>query len=647
MSINNIGQITTELYLISEDNGGFITYDNFNEIVESSEIELDIQLITKDNEDYTQELTEVLKQFKLNLVEEGIDAQFHEEEEDDENEYANDDEKIKKFHRENKVGVDNPFKRYAKDMSELTVLSSKKEEEELAKKIHAYQDLLTHGLIACPIHIKKIITTYQQINEDSKNGERAKLEDYIDGLFSKVKKIDNSNEDEDDVDIDDKDENENSNVSVTPESLDDMVKSTIVELLEKLTVDYAEMEKIFKDKKDNWVSAFDDKHLEIVEYLEKISFNSNFIKEMYTEMTDYRNSINELEKEYNQLLLDNNISNDDLNKFIESGFETSTIKDFINTLSNENKSKITRFDNRKEEMRKVLGGLDISRFKKIYDKQIDYGFKGVRKYKHKMVEHNLRLVLSIAKKYSSSNDYRSGSLNDLIQEGNIGLMKAVDKFDYTRGHKFSTYATWWVRQGITRYLADNSREIRLPVHLIDLFNKINKEVNRHVQLFGKEPTDMYLSKQFNQPVQKIVDLRKISKSPYSLENDVGEDGETVFTDMIEDTHFLTPEENVTRQHLTKTLDKAMQILTERERKIIIMRFGIGIEKDYTLEEIGKVFDVTRERVRQIETKALKKLEEQEITDLKSYYEPTSQSSAPDKKKRGRKKSVKNSVEDDE
>ncbi|HVI25290.1 MAG TPA: RNA polymerase sigma factor RpoD [Xanthomonadaceae bacterium] len=240
---------------------------------------------------------------------------------------------------------------------------------------------------------------------------------------------------------------------------------------------------------------------------------------------------------------------------------------------------------------------------KDISRQMAYGEAKARKAKKEMVEANLRLVISIAKKYTN----RGLQFLDLIQEGNIGLMKAVDKFEYRRGYKFSTYATWWIRQAITRSIADQARTIRIPVHMIETINKLNRISRQMLQQFGREPTPEELSREMDMPEDKIRKVMKIAKEPISMETPIGDDEDSHLGDFIEDTNVESPIEATTNTNLTETVRDVLAGLTPREAKVLRMRFGIDMNTDHTLEEVGKQFDVTRERIRQIEAKALRKL----------------------------------------
>ena len=247
-------------------------------------------------------------------------------------------------------------------------------------------------------------------------------------------------------------------------------------------------------------------------------------------------------------------------------------------------------------------GLNLKDIKEI-NRAMSMGETKMRRAKKDMVEANLRLVISIAKKYTN----RGLQFLDLIQEGNIGLMKAVDKFEYRRGYKFSTYATWWIRQAITRSIADQARTIRIPVHMIETINKLNRVSRQMMQDMGREPTPEELSKELDMPEDKVRKVLKIAKEPISMETPIGDDEDSNLGDFIEDTVIHSPLENATEGSLHFATDDVLSSLTAREAKVLRMRFGIGMNTDHTLEEVGKQFDVTRERIRQKEAKALRKL----------------------------------------
>jgi RNA polymerase primary sigma factor len=285
-------------------------------------------------------------------------------------------------------------------------------------------------------------------------------------------------------------------------------------------------------------------------------------------------------------------------------------------------ARITQHKDEIQRLQRQIGnveaatGLTIAEIKEI-NRRMSMGEARARRAKKEMVEANLRLVISIAKKYTN----RGLQFLDLIQEGNIGLMKAVDKFEYRRGYKFSTYATWWIRQAITRSIADQARTIRIPVHMIETINKLNRISRQMLQEMGREPTPEELGERMEMPEDKVRKVLKIAKEPISMETPIGDDEDSHLGDFIEDITISSPVEAATEEGLTEATREVLGGLTAREAKVLRMRFGIDMNTDHTLEEVGKQFDVTRERIRQIEAKALRKLRHPTRSDyLRSFLD---------------------------
>lgn len=627
MSIQNF---ISDLFLVAVN--GCITYQQFDEVVVDSQDNDEFQYIKDLNDDEINDLKATLARYKLTLVENDIDV-IHADYDDSDNNYdayiANDD-KIREFHEQNEGEYISPFQLYTKDMSSLTLLSSKSEEQKLAFKIRDNSVLLFHGLMACPINMKHILSLYDNVLKEYKEEKAMKEKSSREMAEAKIRLerfAEHYLSDETQGNMD-------------KEELSQISRDKILESLEWLKKDYAILMNLYKNRKENWQEEFNLKRVQIIHYFQKVVLNTSVINQMYENMRYYRKRIRDTEEEFLSIFKQENLPIEKWYHFCNQNYIDTNYfltweqeKDQYENLLHHYQETFSRLIKRLQDIQNELGGVLPLHFKSIYAKQIDLGFKSMTQYKQLMVKCNLRLVIRVAQRYRNL-----ANQEDLIQEGNIGLMKAVDKFDPNLGFKFSTYATWWIKQGITRYLAVLLREIRLPVHLIEYSKKIRQYIKEYEQEHHKEPNEIWIAQKMGLPVKKVVDLMNISQQPHSLENDVSDDGETKYMDLLEDTHFGTPEDNLIKKRMADVVAKVLdEVLTEKEKKVIQMRFGLGLEKDYTLEEIGKYLNVTRERVRQIESKAIKKLEQTgHINGLRDFFESSSQKKCPPKLKRGRK-----------
>jgi len=333
----------------------------------------------------------------------------------------------------------------------------------------------------------------------------------------------------------------------------------------------------------------------------------------FKELTDILHSTVERIREQERIIQDIFVSKARVPRaeFIASFHGNEAASEWLQPWLDSGKPSATVLMSYAEDINRALGKLEqiekelqlsIKDIKEI-NRRVSIGENQARLAKKEMIEANLRLVISIAKKYTN----RGLQFLDLIQEGNIGLMKAVDKFEYRRGYKFSTYATWWIRQAITRSIADQARTIRIPVHMIETINKLNRISRQMLQEMGREPTPEELATRMDMPEDKVRKVLKIAKEPISMETPIGDDEDSHLGDFIEDSRVMSPIEHATVASLRETTQQVLAGLTAREAKVLRMRFGIDMNTDHTLEEVGKQFDVTRERIRQIEAKALRKL----------------------------------------
>ena len=539
---------------------------------------------------------------------------------------------------------DDPIRMYLREMGGVELLS-REGEIAIAKRIEAGKDVMINALTQSPIVGKKIFEWKEQIENqqmlvrdiidiDSTYEDFEALDDGDELKVNKKSKSKKESEkDDDDKDGDKKESNtgEDDEFNVSLAKMEEEIRPKILDILDSLNKNYLKLKKYQVEKLE---CLLDSKEL-------SVSKNKNFKKIQEVLVDNFKNlqlaphvvedlvqshykenkKIVSLEGVLLRLAMDNKISREEFLKYyigneINPKFESflkenPTWKSFFKKY----KKDFTEIRDRLVEFSKKIG-LSVGEFKRLVNR-IQKGERESRIAKKEMVEANLRLVISIAKKYTN----RGLQFLDLIQEGNIGLMKAVDKFEYRRGYKFSTYATWWIRQAITRSIADQARTIRIPVHMIETINKIVRTQRQIMSEFGREPTPEELAKKLAMPLEKVRKVLKIAKEPVSLETPVGDEEDSSLGDFIEDKNALQPLDTAIQSNLSESTTKILASLTPREERVLRMRFGIGMNTDHTLEEVGLQFSVTRERIRQIEAKALRKLKHPSRSkQLKSFLE---------------------------
>ena len=530
---------------------------------------------------------------------------------------------------------DDPIRMYLREMGGVELLS-REGEIAIAKRIEAGKDVMINALTQSPFVGKKINEWKEQIENQQmlvrdiididSTYEDFESSDEEDDLKASKKSKSNKEEKNDDVAGSDDDE---FNVSLA--KMEEEIKPKIINILDSLNKNYLKLKKYQVEKLEcllaaKELSASKNKNFKkiqeiLVDNFKNLQLAPHVVEELVQSHYKENKKIVSLEGVLLRLAMDNKISREEFLKYYVGNEINPKFESFLKenpswkAFFKKYKKDFSEIKDRLVEFSKKIG-LSVGEFKKLVSR-IQKGERESRIAKKEMVEANLRLVISIAKKYTN----RGLQFLDLIQEGNIGLMKAVDKFEYRRGYKFSTYATWWIRQAITRSIADQARTIRIPVHMIETINKIVRTQRQIMSEFGREPTPEELAKKLAMPLEKVRKVLKIAKEPVSLETPVGDEEDSSLGDFIEDKNALQPLDTAIQSNLSESTTKILASLTPREERVLRMRFGIGMNTDHTLEEVGLQFSVTRERIRQIEAKALRKLKHPSRSkQLKSFLE---------------------------
>jgi RNA polymerase primary sigma factor len=508
--------------------------------------------------------------------------------------------------------TDDPVRMYLREMGSVELLS-REGEIAIAKRIEAGRDTMIDGLCESPLTFRAIIAWHDALKAEP---PRMLLRDVIDlEATNNVGNPDGAPAEPEEFE----EGEEGENVGLSLSALEEKLKPDALAAFEAIRQGYGKLAKMSNKRMDLYTAGtelagrsektYEKQRLELVGLVQKVHLHNNRIEELVEQLKALNKKLTTLDGQVLRLALAHKVKREE---FLQHWIGSELDPGFMDRMAKlKHKSWVAFVSKSREPLEEVrveianvaaAAALPIAEFRRVY-KTVSEGERDMNRAKKEMIEANLRLVISIAKKYTN----RGLQFLDLIQEGNIGLMKAVDKFEYRRGYKFSTYATWWIRQAITRSIADQARTIRIPVHMIETINKLVRTSRQMLHEIGREPQPEELAEKLGMPLEKVRKVLKIAKEPISLETPIGDEEDSHLGDFIEDKNAIIPLDAAIQANLREATTRVLGSLTPREERVLRMRFGIGMNTDHTLEEVGQQFNVTRERIRQIEAKALRKL----------------------------------------